>query len=109
MELEEIIEKAEWAINVNNLMKEIDENTVYIDREVLENLIDFYKIQRKQLNNAFDNGFIPKDKIEHVIKVIKQYKTDLKEYEAKNIKGGDISCGLVGIKVNEVLELLEGK
>lgn len=34
------------------------------EKEALQSLLDSYKIQRKQLNDAFDRGFIHKDNIE---------------------------------------------
>lgn len=33
------------------------------EKEALQSLLDSYKFQRKQLNDAFDKGFIHKDKI----------------------------------------------
>lgn len=49
------------------------------EKEALQSLLDSYKIQRKQLNDAFSNGWIHKDKI----KEMKEFY--INEYTNKNI------------------------
>lgn len=49
------------------------------EKEALQSLLDSYKFQRRQLNDAFSNGWIHKDKI----KEMKEFY--INEYTNKNI------------------------
>ena len=49
------------------------------ENEALQSLLDSYKFQRRQLNDAFSNGWIHKDKI----KEMKEFY--INEYTNKNI------------------------
>lgn len=49
------------------------------EKEALQSLLDSYKIQRKQLNDAFDNGWVHKDKIKEMKEIY------INEYTNKNI------------------------
>lgn len=57
------------------------------EKEALQSLLDSYKFQRRQLNDAFNRGFIHKDKIKEFIKEeTKEGTYNLKTISAKRLK-----------------------
>ena len=47
--------------------------------------------------------------LDKVTDKLKQFKTDLKEHEEKYEYKKDISTGLVGVRINAILKIIEGE
>lgn len=79
MNEEEIIERIEDLIRTCNVG--IQEHGEYddlfqLDKTALEGILELYKIQKKQLNDAFDRGWIHKDRIKKELEELENMKVD---------------------------------
>lgn len=76
MNEEEIIERIKDLIRTCNVG--IQEHGEYddlfeLDKTALEGILELYKVQKRQLNDAFNRGWIHKDKIREKIEDIDNY------------------------------------
>ena len=88
---------------IKNVLLEIKAKKIDLDLSESENerLIKENEIQRKQLNDAFERGFIHKDKIKEILEKLEtEYKEEL---EKNSIKAFILKC-----KIECIKELLEG-
>lgn len=85
MNEEEIIERIKDLIRTCNVG--IQEHGEYddlfeLDKTALEGILELYKVQRKQLNDAFNRGWIHKDKIRAIMEDLNEKIKNAEETEA---------------------------
>jgi hypothetical protein len=75
------------------------------EKEALQSLLDSYKFQRRQLNDAFSNGWIHKDKIKEIYNILGEYR----HYTTPTIEQNEENENAVDNAVKYIHNLLEEK
>lgn len=85
---------------------EFDVKALEMEHEHDVAMIDEVKGNAVKWSKEKDNLKVILDK---VTDKLKQFKTDLKEHEEKYEYKKDISTGLVGVRINAILKIIEGE
>lgn len=103
------LEEAIYRIKIHKECAGLENGTCIVNIKDLETLLkeqerlqEENRLQRGQLNSAFDNGFVHKDKIREKLEELqKQYEQALEE---NSIKSSVLKC-----QIEILIEFLEGK